>query len=98
MLQQTLPGARWLYCHPYDIDVDEPYGQAAGRGALASLMLWCNRRSMCTRMDQLLGGHAALPFEARLDTFMADATVYEPDAESTAGRYWWRGLTAFMRG
>jgi hypothetical protein len=29
--------AVWTYCHPYDLDTEEPFGRAEGRGLLASL-------------------------------------------------------------
>jgi polysaccharide deacetylase family protein (PEP-CTERM system associated) len=98
MLRQSQQGALWVYCHPYDFDVDEPYGLATGRGVLASLMLWCNRRSMFPRVDRLLRGHSAMPFEARLDSLMASATPFEPEVDNTDRRYSWRRLTAFTRG
>lgn len=46
-------GVRWIYCHPYDIDHDEPYGPIAGAGRLTSLLLWLNRRPTEKRIVRL---------------------------------------------
>lgn len=56
---------RWTYCHPFDIDLDEPFGLVPGYGLLASLSLWCNRRVLLRRWDRL-ATNPAPPFRDRL--------------------------------
>jgi peptidoglycan-N-acetylglucosamine deacetylase len=56
---------RWTYCHPFDVDLEEPFGLVPGYGLLASLSLWCNRRILLRRWEKL-AANPAPPFRDRL--------------------------------
>ena len=71
-------GALWSYCHPYDLDTAERLVRRADAGALASLMLWLNRRSTLPRLQGLLHGRRSVPFAARLGEIGARATAWQP--------------------
>ena len=70
--------AVWTYCHPYDLDTEEPFGRAEGRGLLASLFLWCNRGVAVERLRVLMEGRQSVPFRDRLREFGAGAPVFAP--------------------
>lgn len=68
----------WTYCHPYDVDVDEPFRRLPGKSHLASFMLWCNRRVTLRRLEALMRGQVAEPFAARWGELRAVAPVFQP--------------------
>lgn len=65
----------WTYCHPYDIDVEEPLSRLPGHGWLSSLMLQANRRVTLRRWERL-AAHPAPPFAARLPMLRAIAVDF----------------------
>jgi hypothetical protein len=71
--------AVWTYCHPYDVDTEEPFRRAEGRGLLASLFLWCNRGVAAERLGVLMEGRESVPFRDRLGELAAGAAVFAPD-------------------
>ena len=78
--------AVWTYCHPYDLDTEEPFGRAAGRGLVASLFLWCNRGVTAERLRLLMDGRVSVPFRDRLGEFRAGAPVFAtPSPERRPG-------------
>jgi polysaccharide deacetylase family protein (PEP-CTERM system associated) len=68
----------WTYCHPYDVDVDEPFHHLPGKSRVASFMLWCNRRVTLRRLDALLRGQVVEPFASRWSALHAAAPVFQP--------------------
>lgn len=84
MTRQMADGVYWLYCHPYDFDVDEPFGRAVDRGLLAGLFLWCNRRHTFRRVEALLAGRSSEPFEARLAELTRRARPFSPPRSTEA--------------
>jgi polysaccharide deacetylase family protein (PEP-CTERM system associated) len=62
----------WTYCHPYDIDVDEPFTRLAWCGWTASALLWANRGVTLRRWERL-AAHSARPFVERLPEFTSQA-------------------------
>ena len=65
----------WTYCHPYDIDTEEPFARLPGCGWLSSLLLWSNRRVTLRRWERL-AEHPAPPFAARLPGLRAAAVSF----------------------
>jgi polysaccharide deacetylase family protein (PEP-CTERM system associated) len=60
----------WTYCHPYDIDDDEPYWVRPEAGAAGSRLLWYNRSRMLAKLRWLLAERASRPLGLRaLETF-----------------------------
>ncbi|WP_338665669.1 polysaccharide deacetylase family protein [Pararoseomonas sp. SCSIO 73927] len=57
----------WTYCHPYDIDADEPFYPNRELGLLNSLFLWANRGVTARRLRALLRGRVSVPLGERLD-------------------------------
>jgi polysaccharide deacetylase family protein (PEP-CTERM system associated) len=55
--------APWSYCHPYDIDPDEPFFVMPHAGRLTSLILQTRRGATLTRLEALIaaGGGAGRP-------------------------------------
>jgi polysaccharide deacetylase family protein (PEP-CTERM system associated) len=53
--------ARWVYCHPYDFDPDEPYWVVPEAGKLGSRLLWRNRRRALARVERVLRGRVGPP-------------------------------------
>jgi polysaccharide deacetylase family protein (PEP-CTERM system associated) len=73
----------WTYCHPYDIDLDEPFRVIREVGLLCSVLLWCNRRTLLRRWGGL-AGNAAPRFADRLDELRRHAQVFvEPAARAS---------------
>jgi hypothetical protein len=70
----------WTYCHPYDVDVDEPFHRLPGKSLLASFMLWCNRQVTLRRLEALMRGQVAAPFATRWSELRAAAPVFQPAA------------------
>jgi polysaccharide deacetylase family protein (PEP-CTERM system associated) len=56
----------WLYCHPYDFDVEEAFWTAPELGRLGSRLLWYNRRHMFAKVGALLRGRVAPPLAERV--------------------------------
>jgi peptidoglycan-N-acetylglucosamine deacetylase len=56
----------WIYCHPYDFDVEESFWVAPELGRLGSRLLWYNRRRMFAKVDALLRGGVAPPLGERI--------------------------------
>lgn len=71
MLPTIEAQAIWTYCHPYEFDLDEPYGRAPGLGHFASFLLWANRAPLVQRMRLILKGRRSRPFAARMDELRA---------------------------
>lgn len=69
------PGV-WAYSHPYDIDTEEPFARAQGRGLLASLFLWCNRGVTAGRLRAVMEGRSSVPFRDRLGELRAGAPTF----------------------
>lgn len=69
----------WIYCHPYDFDADEPFWVVPEAGALASRLLWYNRRRTFAKVDALLRDHAGAPLAERVAALHA-LPVFEPTA------------------
>jgi polysaccharide deacetylase family protein (PEP-CTERM system associated) len=72
----------WTYCHPYDLDSEEPFGRAPGMGLASSFFLWANRGVTARRLRALLRGRLSLPFAERLAEARAMAGMPEPAALS----------------
>jgi hypothetical protein len=70
----------WTYCHPYDIDLDEPFHLIREVGALCSVLLWCNRRTMLRRWAGL-ADNPAPRFADRLEALRRHAEVFVEPAE-----------------
>ena len=62
----------WIYCHPYDLDPDEPFWVRPEAGRAGSRLLWYNRRRMLSRLDRLLNGNAAPPLGERVTSLFPD--------------------------
>ena len=73
----------WTYCHPYDIDVEEPFRRAPGLGLLSSAFLWANRRNTLHRLRALLRGRTSVPLAERLDEARALAGL-PPQSKGSA--------------
>ncbi len=86
MMRRASPWGLWTYCHPYDFDLDEPFGRAEGRGVVASFFLWRNRRRTARRLATLIEGHSAQPFAARLDELKSDAVFFAPTTPRMRGQ------------
>ncbi|MEO3470994.1 polysaccharide deacetylase family protein [Roseomonas sp. CAU 1739] len=71
-------GALWSYCHPYDLDTAARLARRPDVGAVASLMLWLNRRSTLPRLQGLLQGRRSVPFADRLGEIGAQAAAWRP--------------------
>ncbi|SNB66734.1 polysaccharide deacetylase family protein, PEP-CTERM locus subfamily [Arboricoccus pini] len=76
MLKTIKSRAIWTYCHPYEFDLDEPYGLAPGIGPLASYLLWANRRTLIERLGLFMQGRRSVAFAQR----MAEIRGYLPAA------------------
>jgi peptidoglycan-N-acetylglucosamine deacetylase len=59
----------WIYCHPYDFDVDEPYWVVPEAGRIGSRLLWYNRGGTFRKIEALLRGRAAPPLAERVATW-----------------------------
>jgi polysaccharide deacetylase family protein (PEP-CTERM system associated) len=55
----------WTYCHPYDIDHEEPFWVRPEAGPAGSRLLWYNRSRMLAKLHDLLAGRAAPPLGQR---------------------------------
>lgn len=55
----------WVYCHPYDLDPDEPFWVVPEVGPWGSRLLWYNRRHMLAKLARVLAGRAAPPLGER---------------------------------
>ncbi|MEM7408159.1 MAG: polysaccharide deacetylase family protein [Pseudomonadota bacterium] len=76
--QNTTPGcARWSYVHPYDFDIDEPFGRMRDTAFWVSTLLWFNRRRAFAKLafvlDQLVGQDPIRSFEERIAAGEFDA-------------------------
>jgi len=71
---QVAESALWSYCHPYDIDIEEPFTLARGSTFIGSLFLWCNRSVALRRLSALLALNSWRTFETRLDELYAAAS------------------------
>lgn len=58
----------WLYCHPYDLDPEEPFVPRRDVGRIGNRLLWLNRSGMAARIARVLAGRAGLPLGARART------------------------------
>lgn len=76
MIKTIRSRAIWTYCHPYEFDLDEPYGRAPGVGPLASYLLWANRRTLISRLMHFMQGRHSRAFAQR----MAEINGYLPAA------------------
>jgi polysaccharide deacetylase family protein (PEP-CTERM system associated) len=72
--RRVAESALWSYCHPYDIDLEEPFTLARGSTFVASLFLWCNRSVAVRRLNALLALNGSRTFEARFDELYAAAS------------------------
>lgn len=77
LLALTSPRAPWLYCHPYDLDVDESYWVVPDAGRLGSRLLWLNRRRMRARIVRLVGDGAGPPLAVRAGRLAADLPIVD---------------------
>ena len=57
----------WTYCHPYDIDIAEPFRRMPGMGLVSGAFLWANRRVTLGRLRALLRDRVSVPLAERLD-------------------------------
>jgi polysaccharide deacetylase family protein (PEP-CTERM system associated) len=73
MLKTIRTPAIWTYCHPYEFDMDEPYGRAPGIGPFASYLLWANRAKLVERLGLIMQGRSSLPFAQRMAEFVPKA-------------------------
>ena len=67
---------RWVYCHPYDFDADEPFWVVPEAGRLGSRLLWYNRRHMFAKVAAALGNRPAPPLGERIAA-LVDVPVLE---------------------
>jgi len=74
----------WTYCHPYDIDLEEPFRIVRGTGLLFSVMLWCNRRTTLRRWGEL-AANPAPRFADRLDALRRHAQLFVESAAEPSG-------------
>ena len=66
-LLRTLPTeAVWTYCHPYDIDLEEPFRRLRECGTLVSFLLWWQRSRFVARLAELMAGRSSISFRHRL--------------------------------
>ena len=75
----------WSYCHPYDIDVAEPFRRAPGLGLVSSAFLWANRRVTMGRLRALLRGRISVPLAERLDEARVLAGLPRAEANCAGG-------------
>jgi polysaccharide deacetylase family protein (PEP-CTERM system associated) len=66
--------APWVYVHPYDLDVDEPFWREPVAGPLARL-LWVGRRGLPAKLADLAVNGVAPPLGERVESF-AEAPVF----------------------
>jgi len=66
----------WTYCHPYDIDTEEPFRVIPEVGLLRSVLLWCNRRITLRRWGEL-AANPAPRFADRLEGLRRRAQVFD---------------------
>ena len=67
----------WIYCHPYDFDIEESFWVRPKLRRLGSRLLWYNRRRMFAKVDALLRAGVAPPLGERIASL-----------ESTGLRVW----------
>jgi polysaccharide deacetylase family protein (PEP-CTERM system associated) len=65
----------WTYCHPYDIDEEEPFSRLPGCNLASSFMLWCNRGVTLRRWARL-AENPAPNFLARLPALLLGAPLF----------------------
>ncbi len=51
----TRTDGRWVYAHPYDFDVDEPFNRSAGHSLVVTKLLFARRALMLERVRRLSG-------------------------------------------
>jgi peptidoglycan-N-acetylglucosamine deacetylase len=83
---QVVESVLWSYCHPYDIDTEEPFAPARGSTLVGSLFLWCNRSVALRRLSALLTLNRSQTFEARFDQLHEAASSRCLDGAFDSGR------------
>ena len=93
-LNSALEGqAPWTYCHPYDVDPDEPFFRIRGASWWVSVLLWWNRRATLGKLQTLFAdtnpGPASRPFAEQLaNGDFAHAPLFSPDSGESFGEHW----------
>jgi polysaccharide deacetylase family protein (PEP-CTERM system associated) len=65
----------WIYCHPYDLDPDEPRWVVPDAGRVGSRLLWANRGATRDRIAWLLRDGAGGPLAGRAGEVPDDQTA-----------------------
>lgn len=77
------PQAPWMYAHPYDFDVGEPYWQVPELGPLGSRLLWLNRKRMPQRITDLVAPNPGPPLRLVADRLAGTLPVFSGDSRTT---------------
>ncbi|WP_426955904.1 polysaccharide deacetylase family protein [Muricoccus radiodurans] len=72
----------WTYCHPYDLDTEEPFTWDREIGLTRSLFLRMNRRITLRRLRALHAGRLSIPLAERLAEARAHAGGGAPAPQS----------------
>ena len=77
--------AVWTYCHPYDLDLDEPFTRLRDCGLIASFLLWWQRRHFVERLAAIMTGRSSASFKHRLPELEALAARRPPFSLAATG-------------
>lgn len=82
-LARSIPpeAAVWTYCHPYDVDLDEPW---LARVPLAGPFTRRNRGVAARRLAALMAGRTSVPFRDLLPALAARAIPFTPSPSQPA--------------
>jgi hypothetical protein len=70
--------AVWTYCHPYDLDSEEPFRRLPRVGLVSSFFLWWNRGLTLERLDLIVRGRHPAPFRDLYAELAMSAVPFTP--------------------
>jgi peptidoglycan-N-acetylglucosamine deacetylase len=70
--------AVWTYCHPYDLDSEEPFRRLPRVGLVSSFFLWWNRGLTLERLDLIVRGRHPAPFRDLYAELAMSAIPFTP--------------------
>lgn len=77
--------APWVYAHPYDLDVDEPFWREPVAGSMARL-LWVGRRGMAAKLARLARHGVAPPLVDLVAALGDDLPTFVPPVPLVGAR------------
>jgi polysaccharide deacetylase family protein (PEP-CTERM system associated) len=78
MVRSSARRTPWIYVHPRDFDVDEPFAKMPDHSRLESYVLFARRGVMFSRLDRALRLGSAPPLRERLDELLAERLPVVP--------------------